>query len=102
MNPHTNLAVHRIRLRCHSSHHFALAGQDNTGSCPSQIAATRPVGQKVKTPPFHGGNMGSIPVRVTKNPDHLFDDQDFLRPIRRNEPIGFDRPAIPCASMAVV
>ena len=35
--------------------------------CSSQIAATRPVGQKVKTPPFHGGNMGSIPVRVTKN-----------------------------------
>ncbi|MBR2986815.1 MAG: hypothetical protein IKC63_02220, partial [Clostridia bacterium] len=23
-------------------------------------------GQAVKTPPFHGGNMGSIPVRVTK------------------------------------
>ena len=25
-----------------------------------------PVGQEVKTPPFHGGNMGSSPVRVTK------------------------------------
>ena len=25
-----------------------------------------PVGQVVKTPPFHGGNMGSSPVRVTK------------------------------------
>ena len=25
----------------------------------------RPVGQVVKTPPFHGGNMGSSPVRVT-------------------------------------
>ena len=25
----------------------------------------RPVGQAVKTPPSHGGNMGSIPVRVT-------------------------------------
>ena len=24
----------------------------------------RPVGQAVKTPPFHGGNMGSNPVRV--------------------------------------
>ena len=36
--------------------------------CSSQIAATIwPVGQAVKTPPFHGGNMGSIPVRVTKN-----------------------------------
>ena len=26
---------------------------------------TRPVGQEVKTSPFHGGIMGSIPVRVT-------------------------------------
>ena len=26
----------------------------------------RPVGQAVKTPPFHGGNGGSIPPRVTK------------------------------------
>ena len=26
----------------------------------------RPVGQEVKTSPFHGGIMGSIPVRVTK------------------------------------
>ena len=34
-------------------------------TCSSQVAATRPVGQAVKTPPFHGGNMGSIPVRVT-------------------------------------
>ena len=25
----------------------------------------RPVGQAVKTPPFHGGNTGSSPVRVT-------------------------------------
>ena len=34
------------------------------GSSP--IPATRPVGQAVKTRPFHGCNMGSIPVRVTK------------------------------------
>ena len=26
---------------------------------------SRPVGQVVKTPPFHGGIMGSSPVRVT-------------------------------------
>ena len=30
--------------------------------CRYQI---RPVGQEVKTSPFHGGIMGSIPVRVT-------------------------------------
>ena len=40
-------------------------------TCSSQVAATRPVGQAVKTPPFHGGNMGSIPVRVTKKRRHL-------------------------------
>ena len=38
--------------------------------CSNQIAATRPVGQAVKTPPFHGGNMGSIPVRVTMKFSH--------------------------------
>ncbi len=27
----------------------------------------RPVGQAVKTPPFHGGNTGSNPVRVIFN-----------------------------------
>jgi hypothetical protein len=26
---------------------------------------SRPVGQAVKTPPFHGGNRGSNPLRVT-------------------------------------
>ena len=28
-----------------------------------------PVGQVVKTPPFHGGNTGSNPVRVTTSED---------------------------------
>ena len=28
-----------------------------------------PVGQVVKTPPFHGGNMGSNPVRVIEYAD---------------------------------
>ena len=34
----------------------------------------RPVGQEVKTSPFHGGIMGSIPVRVTrlKSPEWLY------------------------------
>ena len=31
-----------------------------------EIIITWPVGQAVKTPPFHGDNMGSIPIRVTK------------------------------------
>ena len=31
----------------------------------------RPVGQAVKTRPFHGWNMGSIPVRVIKNTPEL-------------------------------
>ena len=29
------------------------------------IKRIRPLGQVVKTPPFHGGNMGSSPVGVT-------------------------------------
>ena len=31
-----------------------------------------PVGQVVKTPPFHGGNMGSSPVRVTRTNQSAF------------------------------
>ena len=39
------------------------------GSNPSwlTISSLWPVGQAVKTPPFHGGNTGSNPVRVTNN-----------------------------------
>ena len=58
--------------------------------CSSQIAATRPVGQKVKTPPFHGGNMGSIPVRVTKKSRHPCDVWIFSFPVHWSKPIGFD------------
>ncbi len=36
------------------------------GAAFSPAPSLRPVGQVVKTPPFHGGNMGSSPVRVTK------------------------------------
>ena len=32
----------------------------------SNFRYQRPVGQEVKTPPFHGSNGGSIPPRVTK------------------------------------
>ena len=38
----------------------------------------RPVGQVVKTPPFHGSNMGSSPVRVTKNKHPLSVDKGCL------------------------
>ena len=34
-------------------------------NCSRPAWATWPVGQVVKTPPFHGGNTGSSPVRVT-------------------------------------
>ena len=30
-----------------------------------EAPGVRPVGQGVKTPPFHGGNRGSNPLRVT-------------------------------------
>lgn len=35
------------------------------GSSPTRGVFLRPHGQAVKTSPFHGGIMGSIPVRVT-------------------------------------
>ena len=36
------------------------------GSSPTRGALNKwPRGQEVKTSPFHGGNTGSIPVRVT-------------------------------------
>lgn len=37
-----------------------------------------PVGQEVKTPPFHGGIMGSIPVRVTNQKPWNEKFQGFL------------------------
>ena len=37
---------------------------DVVGSSPTAGVQFRPVGQAVKTPPFHGGNTGSSPVRV--------------------------------------
>ena len=40
--------------------------------------APRPLGQAVKTPPFHGGNMGSIPVGVTKKMRALLSALIFL------------------------
>ena len=44
----------------HSVHTRSVVGS-------SPISATIwPGGQAVKTPPFHGGNTGSIPVRVTR------------------------------------
>jgi hypothetical protein len=56
-------------------HHYSLIAQlvehstvnrVVTGSSPVRGAiSSRPVGQVVKTPPFHGGNRGSSPLRVT-------------------------------------
>ncbi len=43
------------------------------------INISRPVGQAVKTRPFHGCNMGSIPVRVTsKNAVRTISDSIFI------------------------
>ena len=38
----------------------------NAGEDSIRNEAMRPLGQAVKTPPFHGGNMGSNPVGVMK------------------------------------
>ena len=56
------------------------------GSSP--ISATRPVRPSAKTPPFHGGEMGSIPVRVTTSkPPH---SGWFF--VACGEPYGSNRP----------
>ena len=39
---------------------------DSTRRYQRQKQINRPLGQAVKTPPFHGGIMGSIPVGVTR------------------------------------
>ena len=44
--------------------HKRLEGS-NPSLSASLISIIRPVGQGVKTPPFHGGNRGSNPLRVT-------------------------------------
>ena len=47
-------------------HTQGVTGSNPVTATTFLIAKNRPVGQEVKTPPFHGGIMGSIPVRVTK------------------------------------
>ena len=42
------------------------------------VAMPRPGGQAAKTPPFHGGNTGSIPVRVTKKKRQIRKYLSFL------------------------
>ena len=60
-----------------------------------------PVGQEVKTPPFHGGIMGSIPVRVTKNgtlcdvPNHFGDLAQLVRAFASHaRGHGFESPSL--------
>ena len=51
-----------------------------------------PVGQAVKTPPFHGGNMGSSPVRVTSKKAQELSCAFLLCPYGKgDEPIGFGK-----------
>ena len=65
------------------------------GSSP--IPATRPVGQAVKTPPFHGGNMGSIPVRVTNTKAPMQSHRCFCI----GDPYEESHPAMQAARLAL-
>ncbi len=61
-------------------------------ACLTRKSAPRPLGQAVKTPPFHGGNMGSIPVGVTKK-KHIRNEYAFLFVIfTSRKPRSFTRP----------
>ena len=56
-----------------------------------------PVGQAVKTPPFHGGNMGSIPIRVIYKRSYE-NEILFLKKIEeilQNIPSFFKKPYLP-------
>ena len=49
----------------------------------------RPVGQGVKTPPFHGGNRGSNPLRVTFIPAVVVERQTrYLEGVVSNGRVG--------------
>ena len=46
--------------------------------------ATWPVGQAVKTPPSHGGNSGSIPLRAIDDPESIqIPDFSFICRIKK-------------------
>ena len=51
---------------------------DVVGSSPTRGANLWPLGQVVKTPPFHGDNMGSNPVGVTRKTLFLKESSFFL------------------------
>ncbi len=51
------------RFKSHCRYHFKNKERRIRGP---PLLHIWPDGQAVKTPPFHGGNTGSIPVRVTK------------------------------------
>ena len=51
------------------------------GKLPGKVGRCRFIwlhGQAVKTPPFHGGNSGSIPDGVTRNEAHCLDSELFF------------------------
>ena len=52
------------------------------GKLPGKVGRCRFIwlhGQAVKTPPFHGGNSGSIPDGVTRNEAHCSDSELFFK-----------------------
>ena len=50
---------------CGSTVEQLTCNQQVVGSIPIASSILWPLGQAVKTPPFHGGNRGSIPLGVT-------------------------------------
>ena len=48
-------------------HVSTMHSVQSTKERSSALCTIRPVGQAVKTPPFHGGIRGSSPLRVTNN-----------------------------------
>ena len=55
---------------CGSTVEQLTCNQQVVGSIPIASSILWPLGQAVKTPPFHGGNRGSIPLWVTNSRDY--------------------------------
>ncbi len=63
------MPIPNTEVKLPSAHDTWRGTARESGSLP--VLFFRPYGQAVKTPPFHGGNSGSIPDRVTKETSGL-------------------------------
>ena len=64
LTEHARLIRDAHELDAHFVRGRAQSIKESSHASRGSLLDTRPGGQEVKTSPFHGGNTGSIPVRV--------------------------------------